>query len=56
MDVGHGEIYLYFKKMAFDLILYYDVKANNCKYLLKKFSSIYASESDKAAHSFQKII
>lgn len=26
MDVGHGEIYLYFKKMAFDLILYYDVK------------------------------
>lgn len=36
MDVGHGEIYLYFKKMAFDLILYYDVKANNCKLFAQK--------------------
>ncbi len=29
MDVGRGEIYLYFKNMSFDLSLYLDVKANN---------------------------
>ncbi len=29
MDVGRGEIYLYFKNISFDLILYLDVKANN---------------------------
>ncbi len=29
MDVGRGEIHLYFKNMSFDLSLYLDVKANN---------------------------